>query len=403
MSVRVCHPFGNPNSYNAAIALLEVNYLERFHTTLYQPFGIQKRCHAELPREWVSTHPAREVLRLAATTLPLGPWNGRQQHFVDWVTTGFDQKIANSLGTGEGAVYCYEDSALATFHRGREEGVVRIYELPTPYHREKRRLFEKEAEREPEVGRFLVSPEPTAKLRRKDAELLAADVIVVPSRFVQESIEKFLRPSGKFLVVPYGSDTNIKQKGWTAKDDRLPLRLFFAGALGPGKGLHLLFSALSHLPRSHFHLSLAGRWKPGFQEWLSKEYSVSYDWLGQLTQAEVYETCRQSDIFVFPSLADGFGLVILEAMASGIPVIATDQTAGPEIIESGVDGWIVPAGDVVALRNTIEGAMQTRTQLAEMGIAARHKSLTWSWSSYRRRLRMQLIETLGESVLERCA
>src|SRR5271168_3896876 len=96
-TVRVCHPFGNPNSYNAAVAFLEHGLLKRFHTLLYQPLGANKRYHPELPREYVTTYPLNEVVRLAATQLPPARWNGRQQGFVDWNARHFDRQTANAL------------------------------------------------------------------------------------------------------------------------------------------------------------------------------------------------------------------------------------------------------------------------------------------------------------------
>ena len=163
-----------------------------------------------------------------------------------------------------------------------------------------------------------------------------------------------------------------------------PLRLFFAGILGPRKGIHSLFAALSKLPAKHYHLTLAGRWQPGFREWLSKRYPLQYEWLGQIAHEQVYDVCRGSHIFVFPSLAEGFGLVIL--MASGIPVLTTDHTAGPELIDHDVDGWIIPAGDTEALECTLHDALEHRNRLPEMGRAARRKASTFSWQSYRQRL-----------------
>ena len=396
MNIRVCHPFGNSNVYNAAVAFLEAGRLRRFHTALYQPFGLAKRFHAELPSRHVTTHPMREVARLGAAVLPLGKWNGRRQGFTDWVARSFDASTANALQAGDNAVYCFEDSAKTTFERASEIGAARIYELPILHYREMRRIFETETTKEPELAAFFQTlREPLWKLERKDVELLTADIIVVPAHFVQRSIERFLKPPGRFVVVPYGSDVRGRAKDWCAADQSGPLRLFFAGILGPRKGLHILFAALSTLPQRRYHLTLAGRWEPGFREWVSKKYRITYEWLGQIAHAQVYKACRRAHVFVFPSLAEGFGLVILEAMASGIPVITTDQTAGPEIIENGVDGWIIPSGEVDALRVSLETAMEQRIGLAQMGSAARRKAEACNWTLYRSQLRTRISEALN--------
>jgi alpha-maltose-1-phosphate synthase len=397
-TVRVCHPFGNPNSYNAAVAFLEHGLLRRFHTLLYQPLGAKKRYHPDLPRTYVTTYPLNEVVRLAATQVPSARWNGRRQGFVDWNARHFDRQTANALTEGDGAVYCYEDSAAFTFERARDVGAKRIYELPTLYFRDLRRLIEAEISREPELACFFRTlREPAWKLERKDRELETADVIVVPTLRVRRSVEQFLRPAAQYVLAPYGSDLHVRPKEWTSVDQQGPLKLFAAGNLGPGKGLHILFAALARLGTRRYHLSLAGRWEPGFRTWLGKKYPIDYEWLGQLPHAEVYEACRRSHVFVFPSLAEGFGLVILEAMAAGIPVIASDQTAAPEIIQQGEDGWVVPAADSESLQTSLEAVLGERTRLPDIGSGARRKAVALDWASYRANLSSKVSHVLGGS------
>ncbi len=402
MSVRVCHPFGNPNSYNAAAGLLQAGMLKSFHTSLYDPFGSGRRSHPELPQSYVVTHPARELLRLAAATLPLGRWNGRRRQCIDWVTAAFDRATSRAVSPGDRAVYCYEDSAQYTFERAAREGVLRVYELPIMHYREMRRIFDREVGLEPALASFFQTfQEPAWKLERKDREIEDADAIIVPADLVRASIQAHLTPKAIFRTVPYGADVSTVAKVWSSSERTGPLRLFFAGILGPRKGVHTLFAALNGLPKARYHLALAGRWEPGFREWLSRKYTVSYDWLGQLPHAAVYEACRRSHVFVFPSLAEGFGLVILEALASGIPVITTNHTGGVEILETGRDGWIVPAGEVEPLRNAIVAAIEHRDALQEMGRAARRKAESFSWQRYRQTLRRSLEELLpaGKSAI----
>ena len=87
-------------------------------------------------------------------------------------------------------------------------------------------------------------------------------------------------------------------------------------------------------------------------------------------------------------------MVILEAMVSGIPVITTDQTAGPEIIEDGIDGWTITAGDVEALQNRLTMALEERDRLPEMGREARRKAEMRSWERYRSELRANISRAL---------
>ena len=104
----------------------------------------------------------------------------------------------------------------------------------------------------------------------------------------------------------------------------------------------------------------------------------------------------QGSVFVFPSLAEGFGLVLLEAMACGIPVITTPNTAGPDILTDGVEGFIVPIRDVEALKAKLEWCYEHPQELAEMGLAARRRAEELTWGRYRSTLVGRVQELFGE-------
>jgi glycosyltransferase involved in cell wall biosynthesis len=95
---------------------------------------------------------------------------------------------------------------------------------------------------------------------------------------------------------------------------------------------------------------------------------------------------RRHDVLVLPSLFEGFGLVILEAMAQGLVVIATPHTAAPDLIEDGTDGFIVPIRSPEAIAEKMEMLLGARERLHEMKLAARRKAEKQRWEVYRRAL-----------------
>jgi len=86
--------------------------------------------------------------------------------------------------------------------------------------------------------------------------------------------------------------------------------------------------------------------------------------------------------FISSSLLEGFGLVMLGTMAAGLPVIASRNTGGPDVIEEGKEGFIVPAGSVVALREKMEWCERNLEKVAEMGIAAHQKVIGFTWEKH---------------------
>lgn len=104
--------------------------------------------------------------------------------------------------------------------------------------------------------------------------------------------------------------------------------------------------------------------------------------LGQTPRDALLREMSEADVFVFPSLFEGFALVILEAMAAGLPVITTPNTAGPDLIEDGKEGLIVPAGDPTALRAAMESLLNDPEHARAMGRAAHEKAKEYTWERY---------------------
>jgi alpha-maltose-1-phosphate synthase len=119
--------------------------------------------------------------------------------------------------------------------------------------------------------------------------------------------------------------------------------------------------------------------------WLDK-YSSICKCVPSVPHLSLNQYYSSASIFVFPSLLDGFGLVLLEAMACGIPIITTPNTAGPDIITDGVEGFIIPIRDVGAIEEKLEWCYSHPQELAEMGKAARRKAEELTWGLYRQRL-----------------
>ena len=114
--------------------------------------------------------------------------------------------------------------------------------------------------------------------------------------------------------------------------------------------------------------------------------------LGQTPREALLREMSEADVFVFPSLFEGFALVILEAMAAGLPVITTPNTAGPDLIEDGKEGLIVPAGDVKALQTAMESLLNDPERAQAMGRAAHEKAKEYTWERYGERWEEMLHE-----------
>jgi glycosyltransferase involved in cell wall biosynthesis len=106
------------------------------------------------------------------------------------------------------------------------------------------------------------------------------------------------------------------------------------------------------------------------------------------------------DVLVLPSLHEGFGLVMTEAMGQGLVVITTPHTAGPDLITDGVDGFLVPIRSAAAIEERLALLLRDRDRLRAMQEEAREKALARTWENYRQhlvRLAREVVDTRVES------
>jgi alpha-maltose-1-phosphate synthase len=314
----------------------------------------------------------------------------RELNWYDILFCGHDLQVSRQLGRGFSAVYAYEDGAMWTFAAARKRDARNVYELPLGYYSGvARELTRAQAER-PALP-LDVRVEPEWKRRRKERELSLADLVVVPCRWAEESLPHEETTRRPVVRIPYGTPANEIET--RSERPQGPFTVLFAGQIGLRKGVPLLLEAWRRLGLKDARLWLAG--SINLSDAYLSGYEDCFNYLGELPRAQLLERMRQADLFAFPSLAEGFGLVIGEAMAVGLPVLTTLNTGGPELINDGEDGWCVAAHDVEALAARIEWAAQRREELWEMGRRARLRAEAWTWTHYRKKLIAELTRHLG--------
>jgi glycosyltransferase involved in cell wall biosynthesis len=276
-------------------------------------------------------------------------------------------------------VYAYEGGARETFREAKRLGIKTIYELTSSYWYWVRNLLTQEAERSPEFAGLLPNlVDSTRHLEWKDEELALADYIFVASEHVRRTLAGAV-PEEKIRVVHYGAPA-IRRRQRTATDPARPLRVLFVGALVQHKGIGYLLDAVDRLG-SEVDLTLVGR---RFQANPRVDDAVHrWRWFETLPHHRVMDVMMESDVLVLPSLGEGFGLVVTEALACGLPVIVTPNVGASDLVHDGQEGFVVPVGsaDLIAERlHTLHG---DRELLAAMSQKAQASAAEASWESYR--------------------
>jgi glycosyltransferase involved in cell wall biosynthesis len=154
--------------------------------------------------------------------------------------------------------------------------------------------------------------------------------------------------------------------------------VLFVGSVNLGKGIYYLMEAARGLDAGHFEFTIAGNIEISRQAQTRAPSNVRF--LGHVPKDDVIRRYREADVFVFPTLSDGFGIAQIEAMAHGLPVIATPNCG--EVVTDGEDGLIIEAGDVEAIRQSLIRLEKNRDEVTVMSKAAQKKALKFTLENY---------------------
>jgi glycosyltransferase involved in cell wall biosynthesis len=200
-----------------------------------------------------------------------------------------------------------------------------------------------------------------------------ADVLRVVSESTRAQLDRWA-PGKSVCQFPAWTDIEVFFSAGAdgAKDDNL---IMYAGVLTRRKGVHVLLDALAQINgnAAAARLSLVGKPEDRSHAQSLKEQvqrlglNGSVMFQDHVPQQELAKRMARARVFVLPSLSEGLGRVVVEAMACGTPVIGSRVGGIPDMIEDGVTGFLVPAGDVEALANRIQWVLSHPGEAQEMG------------------------------------
>jgi starch synthase len=292
----------------------------------------------------------------------------------------FQQVLPDKILHRANIVIGFDTSSWIIANRCRKLGKKFILDVSIAHSLEKNRTYEYIREQYPDWA-FTAEIKNQDYLQLEQYELKVADAIVVASLFTKKTLMANGIDGDKIFINPYGVDLHrfqVKSSFVTKKT----IRFLFVGLLDARKGLPLLLSIWRKFSNEQVELSLVGPVSEEIREQVERYNFKNVTIVGKLPHIELPKVFHEHDVFIFPSFFEGFGLVILEAMASGLPVITTNATCGPDIIENGKEGFVVEAGDGVNLESTIRHFIDNTGSIKEMGLLARRKAEQYSWDAY---------------------
>lgn len=360
---------------------------------------LRRRSFPEVPIALQHDHPWRELSRLIVGGS--FPWLIRHEQgpfSIDVVYQRFDRHVASrlpSLSSLRG-VYAYEDCAMHTFKSAARLGLLRLYDLPIGYWLAAKKIFQEERELLPEWACTLTGLNDTpAKLGRKDQELQLANLVIVPSDFVRSTLLDHNACRAPIVVVPFGSPPPLAFPAHFPRANHL--RVLYVGSLGQRKGLSYALDAVESLG-SQVTFTMIGRVTA--TNCLPLISAINrHRWIDTLPHDQILEQMRQHDVLLLPSLFEGYALVISEALSQGLPVITTPNSGGIHTIRDGLEGFIVPIRNSLAIAERLQQLIANRDQLDTMRLACLHRASELSWSGYEQKLRTFVGHALSQHLI----
>ena len=321
----------------------------------------------------------------ALSTLYRRGWIGQQPD--PFVSQRHDRIVATRLRPGADLFIGWSSQCRASIAAARRFGMTTIVERGSAHIEWQRQQLSDEAQR---TGLPIELPHPRT-IEQELAEYEAADFIAVPSAFAAQTFITRGVPAAKVLVNPYGVDLALFN-GRGCDDIRSAvawhgLRVLHVGRVSAQKGVHYLVDAVRRLPDAR--LTLVGALDPGMDAVVRKKHVTVVGAVPGPTLPQYY---RDADVFCLLSIQEGLALVLAQAMAMGLPVVATANTGAEELIDDGENGFIVPARDPAAVAERLLQLAHEPALRCEIGRRARARvAVGFDWAHYGERARAHYV------------
>jgi glycosyltransferase involved in cell wall biosynthesis len=352
--------------------------------------GVLGKYYSALPPFRVSGLPPSRIHSNPYLLLPHFLLRRAGLHALDkrltWATTeAFDFWLSRVQGPAD-VLHVLSGFGLRAMRHAKARRVVTVCDRGSSHIRFQNDLLRDEFSRwnvpYPEINPAIIAKE--------EAEYREADTVVVPSTFARQSFLRMGVDGDKVATVPYG--VRLEEYFPVPKRDDV-FRVLCVASLTIRKGLGYLLEAVSQLSVPRMEVVLRGTPMPETRGLLARyeghfrldpprprkirATSVSEE------RAEMRDLYSQASVLVLPSVEEGLALVMGQAMACGVPVIATTNTGAEDLITDGRDGFIVPVRDPAAIRDRLDYLASHPEQRAAMGRAALEKVRSrHGWDDY---------------------
>jgi glycosyltransferase involved in cell wall biosynthesis len=390
---------GARRHYLVPAALQQAGCLQRFATDYYSkgltarlakvfPPPIATRAEArstpDLPSEKVAAFPAFALSNALSIKLQRGVEGPSRR----WIRIGeqFARLCRRHLRSDTTHVYAFTSAAHELFSAAKASGALCILDHATAPRKNEMKLVHEEHKRFPDWA----TQEKTDAFieryhQRQIEEARMADIVICNSTFARRTLLAAGVSPETVAVVPLGVRLPaITSPLRRTRDSRGRLRVLYVGGEALRKGVPYLVEALSMLGALSIEARFVG--DLALSAHGVREVQRVGHVFGGVPRNQMDQHFDWADVLVLPSVSDTFGLVMIEAMARGIPVIASDHTGAPDVLRDRIDGFVVPIRDSLAIAAKLDELASQPQILSDMSRSAAQRAVSFSLSAYRERL-----------------
>lgn len=415
MKVIVAHP-GKQHSFRVAAALKEAGFLFKYATTVYNKddsflmrvikLFLGKDNYARAQRRKCPALDDTDVLQLCEleglillALIRLDKSRRISQGFNNFVSRRFQRRLAAYIIREKvDAVISYDTNSTVLFSILKENApnIVRIMDNAHP---NRHYLYFSYHEHWDCVGPFadtLTACGYLTDLKQAYSygeEAKLAEYHIVASSYSQRALEFDGIEREKIFRIPYGVDDN-KFLNPTRVYERSRLNVLFLGEVNQRKGVRQILESarIINSPEVVFNIVGSGA---DHCSYLYEPYKPYVSFMGYVSYDELLNQLKNNHVFIFPTMGEGFGLVLLEAMAAGLIPITTRNCGGADIIDNGENGFLIDVGDTNAIVDILLWCKNNPTQCEIMSKKAISTARRFTWEKYS----MGIIQVI-KSILE---
>ena len=365
---------GKFHAFALAEQLERHGLLNRLYTAFAQPVNtLARRFVSRIDKEQIPVEKFATLVPVAAMMRAGVPPHLYNEVFDRWVAARLKDEAGFQMFVG------WSGMSLRAIGKAKALGRLAVVDRGSSHILHQERILHEEYQR---FGiDFGIHPKTKAV---ELAEYEEADFISIPSLFVKRSFLEYGIAEEKLVMNPYGVSSFFKrdESVWQPQGNQ-PLRILYVGSLLIRKGLIYLFEALKKLPPKSYEAWFIGKVDSEMKSTVDKYAQDNWKFFGHVNHYDLARHISACDVAVHPSLQEGLSMVIPQVLTCGVPMIATTNSGGEDVIEEGKTGFIIPIRDPEAIAQRIQQLNEDRKLLESMKTAAAQTTAQdHSWNAY---------------------